>query len=157
MLNNIKSYYITKIIFTFMDEKQKLKIIKYNKSLQKNININIINYKFYSGKYIIYEANRIGKEYNGKDDRLIFEGEYLNGERNGKGKEYYEGQLKYEGEYLKGKRHGKGKEYSYENGNLKFEGEYLNGEKNGKGKEYINEKVEYDGEYLYSPLNSTFP
>ena len=76
MLNNIKSYYITKIIFTFMDEKQKLKIIKYNKSLQKNININIINYKFYSGKYKIYESNRIGKEYNGKDDRLIFEGEY---------------------------------------------------------------------------------
>ena len=37
---------------------------------------------------------------------LIFEGEYLNGERNGKGKEYYY------------------------NGNLEFEGEYLNGERN---------------------------
>ena len=33
-----------------------------------------------------------------------------------------------EGEYLNGKRNGKGKEY-YENGNIKFEGEYLNGKK----------------------------
>ena len=35
---------------------------------------------------------------------LLFEGEYLNGERNGKGKEYnYEGSLLFEGEYKKGK------------------------------------------------------
>ena len=56
---------------------------------------------------------------------MEFEGEYLNGERNGKGKEYYyNGELKFEGEYLDGKRHGKGKEY-YDNGELKFEGEYF--------------------------------
>ena len=31
---------------------------------------------------------------------LIFEGEYINGFRNGKGREYYyNGKLKYEGEY----------------------------------------------------------
>jgi len=42
---------------------------------------------------------------------MIFEGEYLNGERNGKGKEYYDnGELKFEGEYLKGERNGKRKE-----------------------------------------------
>jgi len=41
----------------------------------------------------------------------------------------------FEGEYLNGKRNGKGKEY-YDNGNLKFDGEYLYGERNGKGKEY---------------------
>ena len=46
---------------------------------------------------------------------------------------YYDDNLKYEGEYLNGKRNGKGKEY-YKNGKLKFEGEYLNGERNGKGK-----------------------
>ena len=39
------------------------------------------------------------KEYN-YDGKLLFECEYLNGERNGKGKEYYNGQLKFEGEYL---------------------------------------------------------
>ena len=36
--------------------------------------------------------------------------------------------LKYEGEYLNGKRNGKGKEY-FENGKLKFESEYSNGER----------------------------
>ena len=35
--------------------------------------------------------------------KLEFEGEYLNGERNGKGKEYYDnGKLIFEGEYLNG-------------------------------------------------------
>ena len=43
--------------------------------------------------------------------------------------------LEFEGEYLNGKRNGKGKEYFY-NGILEYEGEYLNGQRNGKGKEY---------------------
>ena len=80
--------------------------------------------------------------YNGK---LIFEGEYLNGKRNGKGKEYNDnGKLIFEGEYLNGKRNGKGKEYD-NNGKLIFEGEYLNG-KNGKGKEYEKMENKYEGE-----------
>ena len=40
-------------------------------------------------------------------------------------------------EYLNGERNGKGKEFS-KNGKLKFEGEYFNGERNGKGKEYYH-------------------
>ena len=49
--------------------------------------------------------------------------------KNGKGKEYnnYNGKLKFEGEYLNGERHGKGKEYK--NGQVIFEGDYLNGKK----------------------------
>ena len=39
---------------------------------------------------------------------MIFEGEYLNGMKNGKGKEY-EGKLIFEGEYLNGMRNGQGK------------------------------------------------
>ena len=36
---------------------------------------------------------------------IIFEGEYLNGERNGEGKEYYSNRkLEFEGEYLNGER-----------------------------------------------------
>ena len=66
---------------------------------------------------------------------IIFEGEYLNGKRNGKGKKYYDdGNLMFEGEYLNGKRNGKGKEY-FKNGKLKFDGEYLNGKK-WNGSEY---------------------
>ena len=37
------------------------------------------------------------KEYN-DDGELIFEGKYINGERNGKGKEYYKNVLIFEGE-----------------------------------------------------------
>ena len=131
MLKKSKSLYFLRILFSFMDEKQKLKLIKYNKCLQENMNISLINYRLFSGKYIIYEQNGKGKEYDYYGN-LEFEGEYLNGERNGKGKEYdYYGNLKFEGEYLNGKRNGKGKEYDYY-GKLKFEGEYLNGERNGK-------------------------
>ena len=63
---------------------------------------------------------------------MIFEGEYLNGKRNGKGKEYYSnGEIKFEGEYLFGSR-SNGKEYI--KGKLEFEGEYDNECKwNGKG------------------------
>ena len=35
---------------------------------------------------------------------LIFEGEFLKDERNGKGKEYIDGKLVFEGHYLNGKR-----------------------------------------------------
>ena len=86
MLKIIKSSYFNAKIFAYIDERQKLKIIKCNKSLQKNMNISIINYKFFSGKYIIYQSNGIGKEYDGYDDILEFEGEYSNGERNWKRK-----------------------------------------------------------------------
>ena len=61
----------------------------------------------------------------------------MNGEKKGKGKEYDEGgNYMFEGEYLQGKRTRKGKEYSIKNDILIFEGEYLNGKRTGKGKEY---------------------
>ena len=105
MLKNIKSSYFIKIIFLYFDEKRKLKLLKYNKALQNNIDININNYKHFSRRYIIYDSVGKGREYNGNNDKLKFEGEYLNGERNGKGKEYYfDGRLAYEGEYLNGKK-----------------------------------------------------
>ena len=135
MLKNIKSYYFIVKLFSYLYEGQKFKIIKYNKSLQKNMNISIINYKFFSGKYIIYESNGIGKEYYGYDHSLIFEGEYLNGERKGKGKEYHVGKVVFECEYLNGKRSGKGKKYY--DGGLRFEGEYLNDKKMEKEKNIL--------------------
>ena len=71
---------------------------------------------------------------------MIFHGEYKNGKRNGKGKEYDSGsgKLIFEGEYLNGKRNGKGKEYFYFNfGVLIYEGRYLNDKRNGKEISYI--------------------
>ena len=43
---------------------------------------------------------------------MVFKGEFLNGEKNGKGKEFYNGFLEFEGEYLNGKRNGKGKKFN---------------------------------------------
>ena len=101
----------------------------------------------FEGEYLDGKLNGKGKEY--KDNNLIFEGEYLNGNRwNGKGKEYnYQNQLVFEGEYLNGNRwKGKGKEFNY-GYELRFEGEYLNGQWNGKGKEYENDELLFEGEY----------
>ena len=85
LVKNINSKYIMIFIFSFLDEKRKLEIIKYNKNLQNTLDIKLINYKFYKGTYIIYELNGKIKEYNGNTDKIKFEGEYLNGKRNGKG------------------------------------------------------------------------
>jgi len=132
MLSNIKSIFIIKHIFLYIKEELKLKLINYNKALQNKININLTNYKFFSGKYIIFETKEKGKEYNAYNDNLLFEGEYLNGKRNGKGKEYYYDEIIFNGEYKNGKRNGSGKEYEFSN--LIFKGEYLNGKKwNGIG------------------------
>ena len=147
MLKNIKSSYFIKLLFSFLDEGEKLDLIKYNKCLQKNIDISILNYKCFKKKYIKYKSKGIGKEYNISSGEVIYEGEYLNGKRNGKGKEYdYNGNLKFEGEYLNGKKQGKGKEYSSKI--LIFEGEFLNGKRNGKGKDFLFGTLLFEGEYL---------
>ena len=105
---------------------------------------------------------------------MLFEGDYLNGKKNGNAKEYdWHGNLIFEGEYLKGKRNGKGKDYNIKN-KLMFEGEYLYGKKwngklydskdnnevyeikEGKGyvKEYNNEdKLIFNGYYLNGERN----
>ena len=167
MLENIKSSYFLQICLSFLVEKKKLKLVKYNKTLQNIIRINLINYKLFSKRYIKFEGNRKAKEYNTSFGNLLFEGEYLNGKRNGEGKEYdfYTGKLKFEGEYLNGERNGKGEEYDFD-GEIIFKGEYKNGKQwNGKGYEknqlkyelnngkgFINTKY-YKGEYLNGEKN----
>ena len=106
--------------------------------------------KYYNnGKLKFYGEYLNGKKWNGKmyniDGSLNFE--LYNG--NGKIKLYDEfSNLIFEGEYLNGQKSGKSKEY-YEDGKLKFEGEYSAGKRNGKGKEYDSKgKLIYDGEYL---------
>ena len=134
MLEQIKSKYVLKIILSNISEEIKFKLLKYNNKLKDKLNINIFNYKLFSGKYIIGKRNGKVKEFDSFDDKLIYEGEYIEGKRYGYGKEYYKNnKIKFEGKYLNGRRNGKGREY-YENGNLKFEGIYFFGKKyKGKG------------------------
>ena len=148
IIEDIKSLYIIKEVFSFLSQKQKLNMIIYNKHLQNKFGVNIEDYKKISGKYRIIE-NGYGKEYKLDTNDLIFEGEYLNGKRNGKGKEYHSnGKLEFEAEYLNGERNGKVTKYD-SNGKLIFEGEYLDGKRNGKGKEYYDDgKLKFEGEYL---------
>ena len=54
-----------------------------------------------------------------------------------------EKKLKFEGEYLNGNRNGKGKEYD-EYGNIIIEGEYFNDKKNN----WIDKKYNKNGELL---------
>ena len=93
----------------------------------------------FEGEYLNGEINGTGKEYNEKG-YLIYEGEYLNGERFGKGKEYYDnGIIKYEGDIYSNEMQGKGKLYNNK-GELIFEGEFYENKKmNGHGKEYLNQ------------------
>ena len=100
---------ISPIIFSYIDNKTKFRIVKYNKRFKNKININIMDYRRLSGKYILFETKGKGKEYNAYNDELLFEGEFLNGKRwNGKGKEYdFNGKLIFEGEYLNGERNRK--------------------------------------------------
>ena len=54
-------------------------------------------------------------------------------------KYFEDGKIKFEGEYLNGEANGKGKIYN-ENGKLEFEVEFVNGKANIKGKD--NMKME---------------
>ena len=150
---SIKSMYILKEIFSFLKKEILLKYINYNKQLQNEYRFSIEDYKNLCRKYIKIDKNLRRIEIYILDSKIkIFEGEYINRKKNGKGKEYYDdGKLKFVGEYSNGKRKGKGKEY-YKNGKLKFIGEYSNGKKKGK-EYYTNGKIKFEGEYLKGKKN----
>ena len=85
-----------------------------------------------------------GKEYYDLNNikMLLYEGEFEDDKRNGYGKEYKDGKIIFEGQFLNGQRwEGYGKEYNNKinDDKIDFEGEYKNGKRNGKGKEYYND------------------
>ena len=56
MLKNVKSIYFIRMLFTYFPEKKKLELFNNNnKNLQNLLNIYFINYKFLSGKSIIFK------------------------------------------------------------------------------------------------------
>ena len=58
-LNNIKSDYFLQKICDYLNRKKSLEIFKYNKNIQKRLNININNYKEYSEIYSSIEIELI--------------------------------------------------------------------------------------------------
>ena len=156
----IKSPIILKyILYTHLWKNKLLDLIKYNKGLQNKFEIDLENYKKTSQKYLVIDELGFGKEYIINTNILIFEGEYINGKKAGKGKEYDdEGNLIFDGVYLNGKKYtgngydgngnlvlnlneGKGEEY-FNNKQIKFEGEYFDGRKwSGKGYNFDGNEV----------------
>ena len=105
LIKSIKSLMITRKIFSFILEKKKLDLIIYNNQIKQKLNIDIEYYKKASGKLKICERNGLGREYILNTCIKIFEGEYKNNKRNGKGKAYrFNGNLVFEGEYINGKK-----------------------------------------------------
>ena len=118
-------------------------------------------------KMISNKINRNGKGMEYHENKMTFEGEFIDGKRiNGKGKIYdNKGNLIFEGDYINGKRNGKVIEYfeledeetnneadSNTNILLKYEGKYIDDKKNGEGKEYQyddnnNKEIVFEGEY----------
>ena len=162
MLKKIKSTFILKSIFLYIEDKRKLNFIKYNKNMQRKLKFNLVDYQRYSGLLKLEEDNKI-KIYNNYTHKKLFEGYFGNGKRNGIGKEYNEeGNVIFDGEYKEnqkwkgyekvydedtgnlilfceykdGKKEGKIEEYDKITGKLLFKGNYLNGKRNGEGEEY---------------------
>ena len=84
LFDNLKSKYILEKVFSFLQEKKSLEIIKYNNNTKKRLNLNIDNYKEYCEKYssieieIIPANNKYGKFINIKEDDKLYYHIYFN-------------------------------------------------------------------------------
>ena len=157
--------YITNLLYIgeHIDDKSiKDRINRNGKGMEYHENKSTFEGEYKDGKRI----NGKGKIYNNKGN-LIFDGDYINGKRNGTVIEYYEDieeneenintdsnlLIKYEGKYIDDQKNGEGIEYQYDDKNQEetiFEGVYKNGEKwTGVGKEYFKmpDKLLFEGEY----------
>ena len=83
-LRNLKSDYFIKKFFEYMSKRKSLETIRYNKSIQKRIDININHYKAYSEKYssieldIIPMKNKYGGFINIKEENKKYFHIYFN-------------------------------------------------------------------------------
>lgn len=125
----------------------------------------------------IYDAAKktvpVGTYWNTSAGVKVYEGAFVNGVREGQGKEFlpdggtYTGSFKanersgqgklvignytYEGEFVNNRKEGKGKLYL--NGILIYEGEFKNDQKHGSGITYSNGVKEYDGQFANDKKN----
>ena len=108
-INLIISKKLIHNIFSLINKKTKLYLIMYNKKFQKLFGINIEIYKEISGKYLIKDKNGNDKVYTLDTKRLLFEGKYLKKKKNGIGKDFdFMGDVIFEGQYIDGIRNGYG-------------------------------------------------
>lgn len=99
----------------------------------------------YTGEIRDGEANGYGEIYY--EGEKIYEGHLVNNERSGKGVQYAMGILQYEGDFLHDKRHGKGTQW-WPLDHSKYVGDFKEGERTGKGILYIDEIKRYEGDFV---------
>ena len=113
-----------------------------NGKIEGNIVVyDYINHELFIGEYKNGEKyNGILRTYFDDISYILKrEVEVKEGNINGKGKEYYGNQkLKYEGEYLNGEKNGEGILYYRLSGYINYIGNFKDGKKDGQGKEYDN-------------------
>ena len=100
---------------------------------------------------IIYEGDFVDEEWNGKGKLFyangnIYEGDFIDGTLTGKGKLIYANGNIYEGDFIDDGATGKGK-YTFANGNI-YEGDFIDGEPTGYGK-----FKQSDGTYIGNFVN----
>ena len=71
-LNNIKSSYIIKRVFSFLYENMKYEILKHNKKYQNFFYLNIDSYKKLNGRYKKNGINGPGQEFLIESNDLVF-------------------------------------------------------------------------------------
>jgi hypothetical protein len=101
------------------------------------------------GEYKDGDLNGEGKEYN--NGQLIMEGRYEMGKRV-YGTYYFEGGVTYTGDFQNGVQHGKGV-MKWPSGETMYEGDWQNGMKSGYGKFYYPDGNVYEGQFADNDLN----
>lgn len=100
--------------------------------------------KVYAGGYTDGRWSGHGILYNNATGKIMYDGKWLNGKRDGKGKYYWEnGNLRYSGNWIDDKKIGVGSSF-YENSQLKYKGMWNNGMYEGEGKFW-----DEDGELIH--------
>ncbi len=118
-----------------------------NKPLNEKINNTENNGRLVNKKGEIFVGpiknklpNGKGKLYN-KSGELIYEGYYVDGIQEGKGKKITKNEY-YIGNFIEGKMFGEG-EIHLKNGNIKYSGEFVNDKKEGMGKYFFEDHEFY--------------
>ena len=115
---------------------------------------------YFDDGFCLYEGGFLNDEFHGKgiyleiDGSISFEGNFINGVRNGFGIDYdlYDWNKTgkyYEGQFLNSYWNGSGILYFPESGKINYEGNFLNNQFHGYGILYKESgEVEYEGEFL---------
>ncbi len=101
------------------------------------------SHTIYEGEWKDDKRNGRGKLTWANGD--VYEGDFKNDKRNGRGKETYDNGDFYEGEFKNGKVHGRGKE-TYANGDV-YEGEWKDDKLHGRGKKTFANGDIYEGDF----------